>query len=332
MDTTRIAAIATKTALAVEPRMSVSASPAVEVVGLTKRYGSGALALDGLSFSVRQGEIFGFLGPNGAGKTTAIRLLLDLIRPTAGSARIFGLDCQTDATAVHARVGYLPGELALYGGYTGRRLIKLLSDLRPGTVDPAYVAALCERLGAALDTPIGQLSHGNKQKIGLVAALMGQPDLVILDEPSTGLDPLVQVRVLEILDEVRAEGRTVFFSSHNLAEVERICDRVAIIRQGKLAAVEAIEDLTAHRQQRVRITFAEPVPGTAFASLGGVEVVEHVDDGKRVLLAVSGDIDGVVKAIAPYHSVTLEAEQPSLEEAFLALYDNSRNEAEAGDA
>ncbi len=321
-DPTSIAARDPTTA-AVEGVGPEESIPAVEIVGLTKRYAGGALALNGLDLSVRQGEIFGFLGPNGAGKTTTIRLLLDFIRPTAGSARIFGLDCQHDSLTVHARVGYLPGELSLYGGYTGERLINLLSDLRPATVDPAYVERVCRLLNANLETPIDQLSHGNKQKIGLVAALMGQPDLVILDEPSTGLDPLVQVRVLDILREVRAEGRTVFFSSHNLAEVERICDRVGIIRQGKLVAVESVEDLTARRLHRTRITFAEAVPEAAFSTLSGVRVSEHADDGRTIVLEVSGDIDGVLKAAASYHAVTLEAEQPSLEEAFLSLYDDA---------
>jgi ABC-2 type transport system ATP-binding protein len=295
--------------------------PAVTLHGLSKRYGSGPLALDCLTLEVQSGEIFGYLGPNGAGKTTTIRLMLDLIRPTSGASRVFGFDSRTQGTEVRSRVGYLSGELSLYWGYTGKRLLDLYASLRPNRIDWDYITGLCTRLDVALDKPIGHLSHGNRQKVGLVIALMSQPELLILDEPTSGLDPLAQHQVLEILREVRQQGRTVFFSSHNLPEVERICDRVGIIRSGRLVAVERVETLTAQHIHRIQLNFATAVPGGRFAGLPGVQVLDHTTRANTVRLEITGDMDAVIKEAARHRLVSIESEQPSLEDTFLELYE-----------
>ena len=287
---------------------------------LSKRYGEGTLALDQLTLAVGTGEIFGFLGPNGAGKTTTIRLLMDLIRPTGGSASVFGRDCQSESLAVRGMVGYLPGELSLYKGRSARQHIQLVGDLRPGQIDGRYVDELCERLSLDRDTPVGHLSHGNRQKVGLVLALMPKPRLVILDEPTSGLDPLAQHETLEILREAREGGQTVFFSSHYLPEVERICDRVAIIRAGKLVAVESVEALTTRALHTVRVKLAEPVIHDGFEGLEGVRRVEKSNGDSVLTFEVTGELDPLIKALAAHHVLSLEAERPSLEDAFLEYY------------
>ena len=299
-------------------------APAIEAHGLVKSYGAGVRALDGLDVRVERGEVFGFLGPNGAGKTTTIRILLDLLRPDAGQAAVLGMDCQHDSLAVRARVGYLPGDLSLYPGMSARGLMALRQRIGDGSVDRAYAQGLCDRLGVALDTPVRELSHGNKQKVGIVLALMTRPDLVILDEPTSGLDPLVQHEVLAVLREVRDEGRTVFFSSHVLSEVERICDRVGIIRAGRMVVTESVEDVRQRQVHRVEITFAEPVPEGIFSGIAGVSGVTVADGSVR--LRVEGDLDGVVKAAAAHHVVAMEVAQPSLEEVFMALYHQQEGE------
>ncbi|MFH1140444.1 MAG: ABC transporter ATP-binding protein [Chloroflexota bacterium] len=297
----------------------IQKAPAIEIRGLRKRYASGVLALDSLTMAAKTGEVFGFLGPNGAGKTTTIRLLLDLIRPTAGQAFIFGLDCHRRSLEVRQQVGYLPGELALYENSRGRRLLDLFASLRPGQVSREHVDRLCQRLNVELNVPIGHLSHGNRQKVGLVLALMARPRLLILDEPTTGLDPLMQHQVLDILREARADGATVFFSSHVLSEVEQICDRVGFIRQGRLVAVEEVASLRRRTMQRLRITFSEAVPHDAFASLSGVRLMASTD--RKVEMEVMGNVDPVVKAAARYHVESLETERPTLEEVFMAYYE-----------
>ena len=218
----------------------------IETRELTKIYNSGRdelRALDQLNLQVQPGEIFGYLGPNGAGKTTTIRLLLDLIRPSAGSATVLGMDAQADSVALHRRIGFLPGELALWKGQTGAQVVRFVADVRGG-VDEAYLRQLCERLQLDLGIKVRNYSSGNRRKLGLVLALMNKPDLLILDEPTGGLDPLMQQIFNEIMHETRAEGRSVFLSSHLLAEVQAICDRVGILRQGKLITVEQVSRLT----------------------------------------------------------------------------------------
>jgi len=293
---------------------------AVATEALSKRYGEGALALDQLTLVVEEGEIFGYLGPNGAGKTTTIRLLMDLIRPTGGSASIFGRDCRRDTVAVRQAVGYLPGELSLYQGRTAQQHIQLVSDLRPGQIDKRYVDDLCERLRLDRETPVAQLSHGNRQKVGLVLALMPKPRLVILDEPTSTLDPLAQRETLDILREARDGGQTVFFSSHYLPEVERICDRVAIVRRGRLVTVESVEKLTTRTLHRLRVEFDRTVDERALAAVSGVLHVEVSDGGTVASIEASGELDQLIKALASFHVVSLEAARPSLEDAFLEIY------------
>ncbi|MBI2863556.1 MAG: ABC transporter ATP-binding protein [Chloroflexi bacterium] len=301
--------------------MSEHAVMAIEARCLTKHYGK-AVGVQDLSLEVKPGEIFGFLGPNGAGKTTTIRLLMGLIRPTRGSARIFGLDCQREAVAVKRMVGNLPGELSLYGGLTGNQLLVHLDGVR-GNRSLSYARGLAERLSIELDRPIRTLSHGSKQKIGLIQALMHRPPLVILDEPTTGLDPLVQQEVYSILDEVREDGRTVFFSSHILPEVERLCDRVAIIGRGQLLVVENIEDLRQRSTRRMEVTFAEPVPPQVL-ELPDVSALEW--SGKTARFVLRSNVDAVIKAISHYPVADLRVWEKTLEDVFLSYYE------EVGDA
>ena len=296
---------------------------AIEFENLTKSYESGVLALDSLTMSVPRGEIFGFLGPNGAGKSTTLRLMLDLLRPTSGSVRIFGIDCNGGASAVRGRVGYLPGDLKVYPNMTVRSSIKLFSALRPGRVSDAYVRDLCDRLSLDTNLRNRELSQGNKQKVGLVLAVMAKAELIILDEPTNALDPLVQREVLHILGEARDQGSTVFFSSHNLAEVERICDRVGMIRNGKLIEVKRIEDVVSQRLTVLKIGFSQAPPSDSFFGLDGVKVTLTNDEGREVHLSVSGQVDAVIKAVAQHHVLKIEIGQPSLEEEFLALYERN---------
>ena len=289
---------------------------AIVATGLTKRYGAHP-GLEQLDLTVEQGEVFGYLGPNGAGKTTTVRLLLDLIRPTAGGAQLFGLDVRRSSLAIRRRVGYLPGELALYERLTGDELVTYFAHLRGG-VDRRRIVALAERLDVDLTRPIRSLSKGNKQKVGLVQCFMHEPDLLLLDEPTAGLDPFVQVVVHELIDEARVAGRTVFLSSHVLSEVERVAGRVGIIKGGRLIAVEDVAGLKERASHRVEARFADAVPVDAFTGLPGVRVL---DAGERhVRLTVTGSPDAVVKELARHQLEDLSVREPDLEEIFLAYY------------
>jgi ABC-2 type transport system ATP-binding protein len=288
----------------------------IETEKLTKSYGPhrGIVEVD---LSVGQGEVFGFLGPNGAGKTTTIRTLLDLIRPTSGVARVFGIESSADPVAIHRRIGYLPGEFALYDRLTGAQTIRYFANLRGG-VDAAYQASLLERLDLDPSRRFREYSKGNKQKVGLIIAVQHRPDLLILDEPTAGLDPLVQQGFFGILRELVAEGRTAFVSSHILSEVEKSCDRVAIIREGRLVKVDTVEGLRDLAHHQVELRFAGPVPETAFSALPGVSDVQVDDHVLR--LRVSGPITPVVQAAARYELLDFVSREPSLEETFLAQY------------
>lgn len=283
---------------------------------LTKTYGNDRGILD-LDLDVRPGEIFGFLGPNGAGKTTTIRTLLDFLHPTSGAATIFGLDSRTHSVEIRAAVGNLPGEFTLEPRLTGEELLRYLGRLR-GVADLSYGHELAGRLDADLTRPIGRLSRGNKQKIGLVQAMFHRPPLLVLDEPTGGLDPLVQESFLDVMRETAAEGRTVFFSSHVLSEVERVCDRVGIIKEGRLVALETTETLLKKRLRRMVLRFSEPVDAAAYAALAGVEEVRA--DGDAVVLMLRDGLDAVVKLTAGFPLVDMELEHPSLEEVFLTYY------------
>ncbi len=298
---------------------------AIRTEHLVKRYGA-VEALRGLNLEVRQGEIYGFLGPNGAGKTTTIRCLLDLIRPTQGRVWVLGLDPQRAGPRVRAQVGYLPGELRLYEDLTARQTLALLHGLHGRPPDWAYITALAERLHLDLDAPVAALSRGNRQKVGIVQALMHRPALLLLDEPTSGLDPLMQKTVLALLRQAREDGATVFFSSHNIPEVEEIADRVGIIRDGRLVEVLAPEDLRRRAVRRVWVRFGAPAPDAedALAAVPGVRVLRRA--GATWHLEVTGSMDALIKALAAYRVETLTTEQPSLEEVFLAHY---RDAAEA---
>ena len=244
---------------------------AIETLALTKRYGR-ARGVEDVSLRVEPGEVFGFLGPNGAGKTTTIRVLVGLLRPTRGVARILGHDAGRDGVAARRRTGFLPGDFAFDERVTGHELIDLLADLR-GVDDRRYARELAERFGAALDRPLGELSRGNRQKIGLVQALVHRPPVVVMDEPTAGLDPLMQEEFVRLVAELRRSGTTVFLSSHNLPEVERMCDRVGVLREGRLVAVEAVEEMTGRALRRVRMRFDGPAPADEFAQVSGVSRV-----------------------------------------------------------
>ncbi len=288
---------------------------------LTKSYGRNR-GIVGLELEVATGEVFGFLGPNGAGKTTTIRVLLDLIRPTSGRAVVLGLDSRRESLAIRARSGYLPGELSLYPRLTGRQTLRYLANLRGG-VDWGYVAELAERLDCGLDEKVAELSTGNKRKLGLIQAFMHRPELLILDEPTSGLDPLVQHEFAHLIGEVRDAGQTVFLSSHVLPEVQRVCDRVAFIREGELVAVEDVDDLTGRAVREIEIVFARPVSSAVFAGLPGVtEVVANgsASGGTSTLrLTVSGSLDPVVKRLADFEVLNLTSREPDLEDVFLTF-------------
>jgi beta-exotoxin I transport system ATP-binding protein len=294
----------------------VSATPVIETSGLSKDYGSGR-GLFGLELEVRAGEVFGFLGPNGAGKSTTLRLLLDLIKPTAGAARVLGLDSARDSLEIRRRVGFLPGDLALYPKLTGRVVLDYLAELRGG-VDRRVRESLVERFDAELDRPVRELSTGNRQKLGLVQAFMHEPELLILDEPIAGLDPLVQRSFHTLLGEVSAEGRTVLLSSHTLSEVERVTDRLAILRRGRLVVVDSVENLRRVAVKRLEIEFAAPVAADEFRAV--TEVTEARADDRTVTVSFQGSADKVVKAAAKHEVVAVRPREDELEDIFLRYY------------
>lgn len=293
----------------------------IQTERLTKAYGEHR-GITELDLEVAQGEIFGFLGPNGAGKTTTMRVLLDLIRPTSGRALVFGIETTADPVAIHRRVGYLPGEFDLYDRLTGGQTIEYFANLRGG-VERAYVDALIERLELDPGRRFKEYSRGNKQKVGLVLALQHRPDLLILDEPTTGLDPLVQQAFFGIVREARAEGRSVFLSSHIIDEVDRTCDRVAIIREGRVVQVDRIEAIRELAFHHVELTFSAPVAPALFEGLPGVSEVEA--EGDMVKMRVNGPIGAVIAAAAGQGIVDVVSREPNLEDVFLAQYGERPN-------
>ena len=289
---------------------------AIRTIGLTKRYGA-IRALDALDVEVREGEIFGFLGPNGAGKSTAIRLLLGYIHPTAGRADVLGCDIVTQSVAIRRRIGYLPGGIALYDTLTGLEQLDFLARLNGRA--PVRRAELCEQLELSVKTLnrlVRDYSRGMRQKIGIVQALQHDPELAVLDEPSEGLDPLMQRAFYTILERLKQQGRTVFFSSHVLSEVERVCDRVAIVRSGRLVMVDEIATLRSRRRRNV----AMQVDGGLPILQGVAGVSDVVVRGQRVTCSVDGDIGPFLSAIGSTRVTDLTIEVPRLEEAFLDFY------------
>ena len=288
----------------------------IQTDALSKRYGR-VQALDGLSLDVRAGEVLGFLGPNGAGKTTTLRLLMGYLRPTAGSARMLGLDCWRDSVAVHARTGYLPGDVRLWPRMSVRAIAGHLARLRGLDHDPRTLD-LAKRLDVELDRPVGDLSKGNRQKAGVLLALLGEPELLLLDEPTSGLDPLVQAEFHAILREHVAAGAAVLLSSHVLSEVERVADRVAIIRSGRLLMLESLAGLREKARHTVEVRFGSPPPPGAFADVPGITDVRL--EGSLLRCAMQGEVDPLIKTLSRYHVRDLNSHEADLEETFLALY------------
>ncbi len=291
-------------------------APVISTHGLAKHY-HGTPALLGIDLDVPEGVVFGYLGPNGAGKTTTIRLLAGLIRPSAGRASVFGLDSVRDRETIQARIGYLPGDFVGYRDLTGHQYLRYLANLRGG-VDWAHVTQLAERLDLDLSRRVGALSHGNRQKVGIVQAFMHQPDLLILDEPSAGLDPLVQREFLGLMREARESGHTVFLSSHVLSEVEAVADVVAMLRLGRLAVVESVEKLKARAVRRIDLTFDTSPPVERLRAVDGVREVHAF--GPTAHLVVEGSLADLLAVAAPYRIENMVTHEPDLEEIFLAYY------------
>jgi len=288
----------------------------IRTEGLTKFYGKQRGIVD-LDLEVRRGEVFGYLGPNGAGKTTTIRMLLDLIRPTRGRAEVLDMDAHRQGVEIKRRIGYLPGEPALYDNMTGEELLRYMGNLRGG-VDWSYVESLAERLDCSLSQRIKSLSRGNKQKIGLIQAFIHRPELLILDEPTSGLDPLMQHEFHRMARESREGGTTFFISSHNLPEVERTCDRVGIIREGSLVTVDDIENLKEKTLRRLEIHFASPVPEGAFTDISGVK--DLVVENSVLRCSVVGSVDALIKVAARFEVLNVVSPEVSLEEIFIDYY------------
>ena len=294
---------------------------------LSKTYNSGKKethALDKLTLGVNKGEIFGYLGPNGAGKTTTIRLLLDLIRPTNGSATIFGKDVRASSVEIHKRIGFLPGELALWKNRTGTQVINYVASVR-GDVQKQVQEArkLSDRLKFDMTKKVSAYSSGNKRKLGLIVAMMHTPELLILDEPTGGLDPLMQQIFNEMMIETRAQGRTVFLSSHVLSEVQAICDRVGILRDGDLKAVEDVAKLTRVELRTVEMTFRDAVPQAWLPRIEAIDgASDIVSDGNTLSVKLVGDFDPLLRAVSDGYLQNLRVQEPTLEEIFLAFYGN----------
>lgn len=288
----------------------------IETHGLTVFYGRHRGIMD-VGLAIREGEVFGFLGPNGAGKTTTMRVLLDIIRPTRGEATIFGMNCQREGVEARKHVGYIPGELSFYGSLTGRGFLAMICRLRGDGTDPSYRREICDRLQFNPSRRIREYSSGNRRKLGVVMAFMHRPDLLILDEPTLGLDPLVAQTVLQMVQEARQEGRTVFFSSHILSEVQSVCDRVGIIREGRLVEVAEVEALTTQPFHRLRLVLREEAPEHAF-SYPGVTEKGRID--QAIQLEVRENLEAVLEEALSYGVVDIETHPVTLEEVFLAYY------------
>jgi ABC-2 type transport system ATP-binding protein len=288
----------------------------IAVDGLTRSFGSRRGIAD-VTFEVDAGEVFGFLGPNGAGKSTTIRLLLGLYRPTSGRMRVFDLDPAAAGIEIHRRVGYLPGELELYPRLTGQQHLDYAARVR-GLTDRAYRDELVERFQAELDRPVHALSKGNRQKIGLVLAFMHRPDLLVLDEPTSGLDPLLQDEFAHLVRETVAAGRTVFLSSHELDEVQRVVDRLSIIKEGRIVLTDTVEALRKAAPRTVELRFAQAVDPARFADLPGVQVLSH--DATRLVLSVSGPVAPLLREAGELEAVDLTARRADLDELFLTYY------------
>lgn len=290
---------------------------AIRTRDLTKFFGE-QCALDGVDLDIPPGIVFGFLGPNGSGKTTALRLMAGLLRPTRGIVEVMGIDASRHPDRVHRRMGYLPGEFTAYPDLTAERYLHYLAKLR-GDVAWSVVDRLAQRFDLRLDRRIGTLSHGNRQKIGIVSAFMGDTPILLLDEPTSGLDPIMQREFLTLVAEMREEGRTILLSSHILSEVEAVADRIGILREGRLIAVDVVDDLRARAVRRLDLTFAEVPPPTTLSAIAGVRDVASTDS--TVHLIVEGSTAPLFDALTAYRIENVVTREPDLEEIFLTLYD-----------
>jgi ABC-2 type transport system ATP-binding protein len=293
----------------------------IKTGGLSKKYGR-RLGISAVNIEVLAGEVFGYLGPNGAGKTTTIRILLDFIRADKGRAEIFGLDAHRYGAKIRRRIGFLPGELKLYENLTGRELLLYFCNLR-GHGDWQFIEELASRFQCRLSQPIHSLSQGNKRKIGLIQAFMHKPDLIILDEPTNGLDPIMQHEFYRLIGETRALGQTIFFSSHNLPEVERICDRVGIIRDGCMVATENVSALKARTMRNVEIHFGEDIDVNAFAAIDQLRILNL--DKRWLQCQLQGGMERLMQAAAKFKIIDFISREPDLEETFLAYYGNENH-------
>lgn len=294
------------------------AVPAISLSKLTKRYGNNRGVTE-VSLKAEKGEVFGFLGPNGAGKTTTIRMLMDFIRPTSGTAKVLGLDCQKEPTQIHKRVGFLAGDMEMDPRLTGRQYLEYIANLRGG-VPWSKIQVLIDRLQCETERKIGKLSRGNKQKIALVSALMDEPDVLILDEPTSGLDPLMQQEFNSIIHEHRRKGKTAFISSHDLSEVEQICDRIGFIREGQLIAVEPLKALTKQTFKKVQVVFATKPKATDFSKLKNVSDV--LVSGKTMTLKLKGDVTPLIKELGKHRLTDVNMQDANLEEIFMTMYED----------
>jgi ABC-2 type transport system ATP-binding protein len=298
---------------------------AVVLDDLTKSFGRNR-GVSNLTLEVQPGQVFGFLGPNGAGKSTTIRAIMGLYRPTSGSATALGLDCWSQGVALRRRVGYLPGELALFPRLTGREILSRVIKARGGPAIP-FPQHLVERFDAQVDRPIRTLSKGNQQKIGLVLAFMHRPDLLVLDEPTSGLDPLMQDEFANLLEETVAEGRTVFLSSHDLGEVQRVAHQIAIIREGRIVTADTVEGLRNRAPRTIELKVRRPLTNVgAFSALPGVRVRSHSDH--RIVFTVEGDVGPVLAMAVPLEPIDIIARPADLDELFRGFYAGPRVEGE----
>jgi ABC-2 type transport system ATP-binding protein len=300
---------------------AMTKAPVIELDHVFKLYRSGGGVRD-ISLSIMKGEVFGFLGPNGAGKTTIIRLLLDLIRPNSGAIKLFGLDSRADSVAIRRRIGYIPGDLGLYERLTPREILSHFAYLRDG-IPWSKITPLIDELNLEIDKPVRTLSKGNRQKVGLVAAFMGDPELLLLDEPTSGLDPLVQQQVHEQVRRAALEGRTVFLSSHILSEVGEMAERVGLIRDGRLIAVERVVDLAQRSAHLLDVSFASPPDPNFFSSLAGLRKSNVV--GNQLHAEVTGDLNPAITLLAHAQITDLSIREPGLEEMFLTFYEQSHD-------
>jgi ABC-2 type transport system ATP-binding protein len=303
-------------------------SPLVETRALTVYYGRHR-GIDHLDMVVDPGQVYGFLGPNGAGKTTTLRALLDIVRPIAGSATVFGLNCQKDGVAIRRRMGYLPGELSLYGQLRAEQYLDMVNAVRGKPAEKTFLRGLCERLDLDAGRRMSTLSRGNKQKVGLVAAFMVRPELLVLDEPTSGLDPLVQETVHDLMREARAEGRTVLLSSHVLSEVQEVCDRVGIVRDGRMVATQRVEDLIRSQLHRISIRF-DRLPPPGFFDRDGTRELRRAE--QTVTVEVRDDLNALLASAVEYGVREIETHQVSLEEVFMEYYERGQGQAAAGGA